>query len=474
MPTGTPSTEVSEFELLAQRRMAARVAGWLFPFLTVIVLVVFGIVVDKLDFLPALLRPPQISPDTAVVVMMAGAVLAVPYLWAQWRIRSVSNRLAALVYAPSNEIPGRPYVLLLRSFFLDQTLKAGAVGIWPSYRDNESLQARLAGALGDYEVIKIGSSRPFDWYGGSVISGDADWYSRFVVLAERASLIVMCPVTLSPTSGTYRELSEIAARGWLSKTVLVAPPTRRLVWMWGRGSIARWWTIRRLWEETRQVTATIPGLELPERRAEAGALMLRNGTRWTSIVGVLGRDWDHPGSMKRLLVRGLSSVGPLLSAAHLVKSLLILFLVVPCFTVFIAGLVEMRDGATPTDSFIAHSYLLAAVAMLAPLQRVCRRHVQTRVAATVLAAVAVLSVTAGFLLFDRLSYLYWPVHGSLGAQLGKAIQGAALVAVAIATAIVTAFAAVAATILLLRTERHDPPPPLKPPAITRFGGATPS
>jgi hypothetical protein len=461
--TKEPQTErTTETELLRKRRIGARVTGWLFPILAITVFTGFGIVLDKLDFLPPLLAPPRLHRSTEIVVVIAGAVLAIPYLFALWRMGSVSNRLAEMVCSPPSDVPGRPYVLLLRSFFLDQTLKAGSVGFWPSYRDNESLQERLASALRDHEVVKIGRSRPFDWYGGSVISSNADWEQRFLALAERASLIVMCPVTLSSSSGTYRELSEIVDRGWLAKTVMIAPPTKRWVWLRGRDGLPGLWSVRRLWEETRKLTTAIPELDLPQRRSMPGALLVRNGSQWTTIVGVLGRDWDHPASLNRLLVRGLGTVGPLLSSAHLVKSLVIFFVVMPLLVTFVAGLWEMRDGGPPSDTFLASSYLIVAVTMLLPFYRVCRRHMQHRVNAAVLAAMSLLGAATGLLLYDRLSYLYGPVHSSLGILFGTPVQGAALVAVALASACVTALASAAGIFWLTSARRLQPPPLIYP------------
>jgi hypothetical protein len=216
-----------------------------------------------------------------------------------WRAR-LRTALAGHLVAPDST-PAR-FGLLLRSFFIDETLRAGSISFFPDVRDYESLELRLErGGGADYRLIKVGSRTTFDLSGGTHrpdLKDNEAWFVDVKRLITGAQHIFMSPIILSRDSGTAREIAHLVEDpNRLDRTYFVCPADRRLrLRRSGRRHVVR---VRQLWEESRRLCRTEFGLELPQH-ASRGAILIRSGDRLVPVVGLLGREWHHPKSLRIL------------------------------------------------------------------------------------------------------------------------------------------------------------------------------
>ncbi len=260
-----------------------------------------------------------------------------------WRAR-LRTALAGHLVAPDST-PAR-FGLLLRSFFVDETLRAGSITLFPDVRNNESLELRLERSGGpDYRLIKVGSRTAFDLSGGTHRPDLKDNEAGFLDvkrLITGAQHIFMSPIILSRDSGTAREIAHLVEDpNRLERTYFVCPADRRLrLSRSGRRDVVR---VRQLWEESRRLCGTEFGLELPQH-ASRGAILIRSGDRLVPIVGLLGREWHHPKSLKILFGYQPAPSRALPDAWHYTLAAVWTGLWVPAFSGLFAALVFGTPG----------------------------------------------------------------------------------------------------------------------------------
>lgn len=206
--------------------------------------------------------------------------------------------------APPEE---RSFALLLRSFFIDRSLttqsRGGFVGQDLSVGHTETLHDRLERALlGRLAVEWIGDRRWFAISGRAVEEHDAAWKPAFERFAEHAKVIVMTPVLVGE-GGTLEEIEHLAARPELmAKTLFVAPSDQHVLLDQARGAgLAP--KIRTLWANTRARVAERAGFDLPPYPG-VSALFVPSSRGHRVVHGVAGRSWDHPKSLRSLLIDG--------------------------------------------------------------------------------------------------------------------------------------------------------------------------
>jgi len=233
---------------------------------------------------------------------------------------STSRVLDAILLMPG--VPSKPFVLYLRSFFIETTIKAVSPFI-PFGKLDASLPGEIQRGLGrDRMVCKIGSRKLFfDFDGGIVWSHDKTWFDRFKLLAERAEKIVLVPIVLPPrdlsgdTPGTLKEIEHIGAERLARKTVLVVPPPLR-VWLSPRRGQGTYPSVRTLWETSRQFLKKRGVMDLPAYPGESGLLLPRDGG-WTFVRGVRGRYWNSRRALEDILVKRRLAGSPGWDAARL-------------------------------------------------------------------------------------------------------------------------------------------------------------
>lgn len=241
--------------------------------------------------------------------------------------------------------PPPPYSLFLRSFAIDETLKASTVGSIASMRSGEPLDLRLERALApDTRLVKIGSRRVFDTAGGThrpSLTDDDEWFRDFQRLAATADRIVMTPVLLRAGSGTGRELQAIGTTAWAEKTLFIAPgkgPVR----LWLRGRTHRV-PMRRLWSRSRDLCRKDFGISLPAYPGRS-ALIVPIGGHLTAVTGVGGDPWDHPRALALLTGVGARPVTAAREAWRLTQVTVFTVILGPAFVAsFVALFIKLFE-----------------------------------------------------------------------------------------------------------------------------------
>ena len=223
------------------------------------------------------------------------------------------------------EMPNKPFVLFLRSFFIESTIKAESSTI-PFAKLNKSLFREIRNAIApEWVASKIGSRRLwFDVYGSTVHAHDGNWESKFLALGGKAERIVMVPVVWQEDAGTHREIVQIVSRDWLGKTVFVVPPQGRLFLSPARG-VGLYPSMRALWEKSRGFLRSRGHLELPEYPGRSGLLFFRDG-QWIFFQGINGRYWNVRKALRQVLVDGRIADTPARNATRFASRLLLLAL----------------------------------------------------------------------------------------------------------------------------------------------------
>lgn len=382
--SGPQATGVSETNLLQRRRRLdiiisllgvpiAVVVGSVFipPFGALVIPIIgppLGLGSDDLAQKFLLSIGYEDSPLTYVSWWLGVLILALFAILLQFR-SNISSQLAHLVLRA--EVPEGPFILYLRSFFVDEALNARSSGLLKSMTP-DNLQDRISKGVGSgIAIAKIGSRTLFDFAGGTIKTDDDSWFSDFQKLADGAWLIVMTPIVLNPRSGTSRELREIAKRNWQHKTVFIVPQNWGLWIPWGQFRIRT--RVRDMWARSQLITQRLAGIALPRYRGTA--LILFDGGQWLAVTGVAGRVWEHPKALAYLLDPTTPAPKIGYCATRVANRLVLLhLLLLPLFMGFLFQLLASGVGLEAEGAPSFFFGCIAAVLVLAyPYFNYCRR-----------------------------------------------------------------------------------------------------
>lgn len=220
-------------------------------------------------------------------------------------VASTSRALDAIVLFP--ELPTKPFVLFLRSFFIEKIIKAEPPSL-PLLKFDCSLPREIQRAIGGDELVcKIGSRKLLlDLDGGIVWSHDDVWFERFKLLAKHSKYIVMVPIVQTSPSGssekpgTLQEIEHLAQEALLGKTVFVVPPSSRVLLALGRGQ-GLLPSVPALWEASRRILKHECLVELPPYPGGHG-LLFPDANGWIFVRAVSGRPWNSWRALRNVLV----------------------------------------------------------------------------------------------------------------------------------------------------------------------------
>jgi len=246
-----------------------------------------------------------------------------------WGVASTSRVLDSIVFIP--ELPTKPFVLFLRSFFIEQAIKAEEPFI-PLGKFDRSLPREIQHALGNKELVcKIGSRKLFpDLDGGIVWSHDATWFERFKLLATHAKVVMMVPIVLpsqegsTDKPGTLKEIEHLAHERLIEKTVFVVPPPTRVLMSLKRRQ-GLFPSVSALWEQSRQLLRRESLVELPPYPGGHGLLFPdRNG--WIFVNAVSGRPWNSWRALRDIILNRRLADTPSRDARRIATRLALIFL----------------------------------------------------------------------------------------------------------------------------------------------------
>jgi len=287
--------------------------------------------------------------------LLSMAIFATPYFALiailAWGVTSTSRVLDSIVFIP--ELPTKPFILFLRSFFIEQAIKAEEPFI-PFVKFDRSLPREIQHALGNKELVcKIGSRKLFpDLDGGIVWSHDDTWFERFKLLATHAKVVMMVPIVLpsqdgsTDKPGTLKEIEHLAHDRLIEKTVFVVPPATRVLMSLKRRQ-GLFPSVSALWEQSRQLLRRESLVELPPYPGGHG-LLFPDTNGWIFVNAVSGRPWNSWRALRDIILNRRLADTPSRDARRIATRLALI-----CLPIWLSLVVLMAEYGLPYLAEIA-------------------------------------------------------------------------------------------------------------------------
>lgn len=299
---------------------------------------------------------PWTSLSTAITDIMNGLIRFLPVFILYRLGRVFSNRIAMDIgVSVLNGDPlRRPYVFMLRPFFVDQHLARSEPDAWfrgltlfrvmdPRRGLEDSLERAIRPKA---DLIKLGSAR-FDSAGSTLKTNstglfgflkrkqderfDPDkWHEIAMNLAENAAIIVLVPL-IRENSATDWEIEQILSNNWTNKLIFIMPPKGKI--RFDDGDLM---TMEEAWAESRHYLKSRYKLNLP-RYCRTGALLMRKegSSDYLALTHVSSVPWSRKHSLRQTVLFGRSQLSAWRELSRIWRRYFLTLLLLPTVIFFI-------------------------------------------------------------------------------------------------------------------------------------------